>query len=142
MTEDQFDALVDDTSHAVYNLIPDRYLNQMDNNGRSVLLISINDALTPILRDVADSAESDSDNPTRASTIAAMICELLETHCTKCDEGGVHEEDRLADVISEVHNTSANIDTFASCDIETGTQIHLALDDSTAFRITVEAVSS
>jgi hypothetical protein len=80
MTEDQFDALVDDASHAVYNLVPDRYLDRMGDNARGGLLVSINNALVAILRDATDSARSDSDNPTRACTIAAMICELLETH--------------------------------------------------------------
>jgi predicted transcriptional regulator len=45
-------------------------------------------------------------------------------------------------VISEAHGTSANIDSIASCDIETGTQIYLVLDDGAAFRIAVEAVFS
>src|SRR3546814_15302712 len=45
-------------------------------------------------------------------------------------------------VISEVHGTSANIDSIASCDIETGTQIYLVLDDGAAFRTTVAAGSS
>jgi len=52
MTEDEFDQLVDDATHAVNNLIPDTYLDAMGDNARSGLLISINDALTAILRDV------------------------------------------------------------------------------------------
>jgi len=82
------------------------------------------------------------ENPTRASTIAGLLSELLETHATKCDDGGAREDDRPPHVISEVHGTSANIDSIASCDIETGTQIYVVLDDGAAFRITVEAVSS
>ncbi|GLI98191.1 hypothetical protein [Sphingobium sp. BS19] len=54
MTEDEFDALVDDATHAVNNLIPDRYLTPMGDNARSGLLVSINDALTAILRDVVE----------------------------------------------------------------------------------------
>ena len=142
MHDDQFDALVDDATHAVNNLIPDRYLDRMGANARSGLLVSINDALTAILRDVIESAGPDIDNPTRACTVAAVISELLETHATKCDDGGAGEDDRLAHVISEVHGTHANIDSIASCDVETGTQIYLVLDDGAAFRITVEAVSS
>src|SRR3546814_5166880 len=95
-----------------------------------------------ILREVVETAGDDSDNPTRVSTIAALLCELLETHSVKCDEGGAGEEDRPPHVISEVHGTSANIDSIASCDIETGTQIYLVLDDGAALRITVEAVRS
>jgi len=51
---DQFDALVDDATHAVNNLIPDRWLNILGDTGRSTLLIRINDELTPILRDTFD----------------------------------------------------------------------------------------
>ncbi|MEG8219589.1 hypothetical protein OSJ57_02995 [Sphingomonas sp. HH69] len=54
----------------------------------------------------------------------------------KCDDGGAREDDHPPHVISEVHGTSANIDSMASCDIETGTQIYLVLDDGAAFRIT------
>lgn len=142
MHDDQFDALVDDATHAVNNLIPDRLLDGLGNIGRSNLLFQINDALTPILREVVDTARDDSDNPTRASTIAGLLSELLETHAAKCDEGGGGEDDGPPHVISEVHGTSANIDSIASCDIETGTQIYLVLDDGAAFRIAVEAVSS
>lgn len=55
MTEDEFDQLVDDATHAVNNLIPDRYLMAMGDNARSGLLVSINDALTAILRDIVES---------------------------------------------------------------------------------------
>jgi len=141
MTDDQFDALVDDATHAVNNLIPDRLLDELDATGRSDLLVKINDALTPILRDVADTAGCPSDNPTHACTIAAMLCELIETHIAKCDAAGNHDDDRPPHVISETHGTSANIDSIASCDVETGTQIYIVLDDGAAFRVTVETVS-
>lgn len=142
MNDAQFDTLVDDATHAVNDLIPDRYLDRMGAHARSGLLVSINDALTAILRDVIESAGSDIDNPTRACTVATAIAELLETHAAKCDNGGAGEGDCPAHVISEVHGTRANIDSIASCDVETGTQIYLVLDDGAAFRITVEAVSS
>ena len=67
---------------------------------------------------------------------------MLETHAQKCDEGGDCEDDRPPHVISEIHGTSANIDSIASCDMETGTQIYLVLDDRTSFRITVEAIAA
>ena len=140
MNDDQFDALVDDATHAVNNLIPDTVLNGLGDSERSDLLFQINDALTPILRDVVD--RTDTDNPTRACTIAALISELLDMHAKKCDEGGDCADDRPPHVISQVHDTSANIDSIANCDIETGTQIYLVLDDRSAFRITVEAVST
>ena len=66
---------------------------------------------------------------------------LLETHAQKCDEGGDCANDRPRHVISEVYGTSANIDSLAICEIEMGTQIYLVLDDHSAFRIAVEAVS-
>lgn len=52
MNDDDFDELVDDATHEVNNLIPDEYLNQLSDDERSELLVRINDALTPILRDV------------------------------------------------------------------------------------------
>ncbi|MGI9376034.1 MAG: hypothetical protein ACR2PC_08075 [Tsuneonella suprasediminis] len=142
MNDNQFDALLDDATHAVNNLIPDRLLGDLRDDERSNLLFRINDALTPILRDVIDIAGSDSTNRTRACTIAALLCELLETHVAKCEEGSDHADDRPSHMISQVHGTSADIDSIASCDVETGTQIYLVLNDRTAFRITVEAVAS
>jgi len=142
MNDDQFDALVDDATHAVNNLIPNSVLDGLGKSERSELLFQINDALTPILRDVVDRTDNGNDNPTRACTLAALISELLETHAAKCDEGGDCEGDRPPHVISQVHGTNANIDSIAICDIETGTQIYLVLDDRSAFRIIVEAVSA
>jgi hypothetical protein len=142
MMDNQFDALVDDATHAVNNLFPDRWLSMLGGTSRSNLLVRINDALTPILRDTFDSFVLAGDNRTRACTIAAMICELLETHIAKCDEDGDSSDDRPSHVISQAHGTRANIDSIASCDVDTGTQIYLVLDDGAAFRVTVEAVSS
>ena len=140
MDDDQFDALVDDATHAVNNLIPDKYLDRMDDEARSGLLVSINDALTAILCDVIDHTDASSGNPTRACTIAAMIGEFIEVHIAKCDETEGGETDHPPHVISEVHGTRANIDSIASCEVEAATQIYLVLDDGAAFRITVEAV--
>ncbi len=140
MNENQFDALVDDATHAVNNLIPDRYLNGLSDTARSDMLIAINDALTPILRETIDSVAPDNGNRTRASTIAAAICELFETHAAKCDESAEVPGDRPAHLVSDVYDTSANIDSIASCDVDGATQIYMVLDDGAAFRITVEAV--
>jgi hypothetical protein len=52
MNDDEFDRLVDDATHAVGNLIPGHYLDWFSAQGRVNLLTRINDALTPILRDV------------------------------------------------------------------------------------------
>lgn len=57
LDEDAFDQLVDDASHAVNNLIPDAVLDKLTADQRSDLLISINDALSPILRDVVGDDE-------------------------------------------------------------------------------------
>ncbi|RKE68152.1 hypothetical protein [Pseudorhodoplanes sinuspersici] len=51
LTQDEFDNLVDDATHAVNNLIPDHLLDEMSDRRRSSLLIEINDALTAILRE-------------------------------------------------------------------------------------------
>ena len=141
MTEDQFDGLVDNATHAVNNLIPGWVLEELGDSQRSEMLIRINDALTPILREAIDNAAPASKNQTRACTIAALVGELVETHIDKYEKDGGQEEDRPPHVISQVHGTNANIDSIASCEVEDGaSQIYLVLDDGTAFRITVERV--
>lgn len=77
---------------------------------------------------------------TQARTIAAMICELIETHLETCDRAFEHPEDRPCHVVSEVHGTRANIDSLSSTDNEDGVEITLTLDDHTTFRIMVEAL--
>ena len=52
MTEDDFDALVDDATHAVNNLPPDAMTAKLSPDEYSDLLVRINDALSPILRDL------------------------------------------------------------------------------------------
>lgn len=54
MTEDEFDDLVDDATHAVNDLIPDRYLDSISAAARSELLVAINDALSAIMRDLIE----------------------------------------------------------------------------------------
>lgn len=139
MNDDQFSLLVRHATHAVNKHVPVSVLRGLDANERTDLFFRINDALTPILRGVINIVSNN--NPTRASTIAALLSELLETHVAKSDAAGDSTDDRPSHVISEVHRTSANIKSIASCDIEKGTQIYLALDDRSAFRISVEAVS-
>ena len=138
MDDDRFDALVDDATHAVNNLIPDKYLDNMGDMARSGLLVSINDALTAILRDVIESAAPDSRNPTRVSTIAAAIGELIESHITKCDEAFPRPDDCPAHVISDVHGTAANVTEVGIADLGLEHLIHIKLDDGTAFNIRVE----
>src|SRR3546814_11931654 len=74
MAEDEFDDLVDNATHAVNNLIPSSLLAGMDAEGRSHLLILINDALAPILRDLGPPEGGDAGSArTRLSTMATFI---------------------------------------------------------------------
>ncbi len=59
MTEDEFDELVDDATHAVNNLIPDEFINALSRDERTALLHTINDALTPILRGLIEPRQGD-----------------------------------------------------------------------------------
>lgn len=52
MTEDEFDQLIDEATHAVNNLIPDGVLDLISEEQRSKLLVQINDALSLILREL------------------------------------------------------------------------------------------
>ena len=52
MTDDAFDDLTDAATHAVNNLIPDTVLARLTNDERFAFLIAVNDALSPILRDL------------------------------------------------------------------------------------------
>ena len=76
--------------------------------------------------------------PMKAVTIAAMIGELIETHMQKCEDAFEHEEDRVPHVISEVHGTSANIESIANAHLGAEHLIVLELDDGTSFNIRVE----
>jgi len=51
LTQDQFDDLVDDATHAVNNLIPDNVIASLSASAHTTLLQAINDALTLILAD-------------------------------------------------------------------------------------------
>src|SRR3546814_8918259 len=68
-------------------LIPSSLLAGMDAEGRSNLLILINDALAPILRDLGPPEGGDAGSArTRLSTMATFISELIETHVDKCED--------------------------------------------------------
>jgi hypothetical protein len=54
MDDDAFYELIDDATHAVNDLIPDEVLAAMSADERSDLLVRINDALSPILRDAIE----------------------------------------------------------------------------------------
>jgi len=140
MNEDEIDRLVDDATHAVNNLISDRLLDGLTADRRSDLLVQINDALTPILRDLAPTADEDERPQTRPSTVAAFITELIETHMEKCERAGDHPEDRPPHILSETFGTSADVESIATVGNEISAAICLLLDDGTAFRFTIECV--
>ena len=138
MHEDQLDALVDSATHAVNNLIPDRMLDMLDAEERSSLLIRINDALSPILGGLADrDAEVAASAVISATTIAAFLCELVETHLSKGDDAFLNPEDRPKDIISTVHGTGADISCIGFCEILDEAHLDLTLDDGRMFRIAV-----
>src|SRR3546814_9423388 len=69
----------------------------MDAEGRSNLLILINDALAPILRDLGPPEGGDAGSArTRLSTMATFISELIETHVDKCEDVGCGPDERPA----------------------------------------------
>lgn len=49
---DELDELIDDATHAVNNLIPDKILDKLTADQRSALLYRINDALSPIISEL------------------------------------------------------------------------------------------
>lgn len=73
-------------------------------------------------------------SPTQASTIGALICELLETRMTDVGTGDC----RPPDVTSDVHRSGADIVALSSRSQDEITQIDLTLDDATAFRLRIE----
>lgn len=52
MSDDELDELIDDATHAVNDLIPDKILNNLTPSEHSDLLVRINDALSPILSEL------------------------------------------------------------------------------------------
>lgn len=144
MTEDDIDTLVDDATHAVNNLIPNAILDALNGGGRSELLVRINDALTPILRDLAESAAPAGENEkcpaTRVSTIAAFIAELIDMHVEKCESAGDAAEDRPAHIVSETFGSRAYIASTCCVANETEARVYLVLEDGNAFRLTIEGV--
>lgn len=54
LTQDRFDILVDDATHAVGSLIPSNVIAALSADAHMTLLYAINDALTPILADYVE----------------------------------------------------------------------------------------
>lgn len=86
----------------------------------------------------ADMAAEDARPKTRAVTIMAMLSELIEIHMAKCDDVDGPGFDAVPHVLSEVHGTSANIDTIGTGTVGASHMIELQLDDGSAFTVTVE----
>src|SRR3546814_12821260 len=87
----------------------------MDAEGRSNLLILINDALAPILRDLGPPEGGDAGSArTRLSTMATFISELIETHVDKCEDVGCGPDERPAHIVSETFGTQAQIASIAT----------------------------
>ncbi|MBA4751936.1 MAG: hypothetical protein H2055_06890 [Sphingopyxis sp.] len=141
MTEDDFDNLVDDASHAVFNRVPAFILGGMDAEDRSDLLIRINDALAPILRDLSPSDDdSDEASKMRPSTIGAFISELIETHMEKCESAGEGPDERPAHIICETFGTEANIASVATSSTDDEARVYIVFEDGDAFRLAIERV--
>jgi hypothetical protein len=51
MDEEAFDNLIDDASHAAFAKLPDDVLEALTDDERGNLLVAINDALAPVLRE-------------------------------------------------------------------------------------------
>src|SRR3546814_14411824 len=80
----------------------------------SDLLILINDALAPILRDLGPPEGGDAGSArTRLSTMATFISELIETHVDKCEDVGCGPDERPAHIVSETFGTQAQIASIA-----------------------------
>lgn len=144
MTEDDIEIIVNDVAHAVNDVIPGAIFDRLDAEERSDLLIRINDAVTPILRELAASTgqpEDDVDAPVmRLSKIAAFVSELIETHMEKCECAGDSPDDHPAHIVSEVFGTGANIASIATASTDIEARIYMVMEDGDAFRIIIERV--
>jgi hypothetical protein len=109
---------------------------------REGLLVRINDALTPVLRDFAEPAEQHGHDPhpLRAGTIAAFVSELIEAHMQKCESAGENPDDQPAHIISEAFEAQANIASIAFAADDFSARLYLLLEDGAAFRLTVDRV--
>src|SRR3546814_13545180 len=79
---------------------------------------------------------------TKACTVAAVVCELLETDMQACDVGGRPSGDHHHHIVSAVHGTRADVEILSSCENEDGVEIGLTLNDGATFRIQVESLSA
>src|SRR3546814_10332404 len=72
---------------------------------------------------------TDGSSMTKACTVAAVLCELLETHMQACDVGGRPSGDHHHHIVSAVHGTRADVEILSSCENEDGVEIGLTLND-------------
>ncbi|MBV2149930.1 hypothetical protein KRZ98_16925 [Sphingobium sp. AS12] len=75
---------------------------------------------------------------TQLGSIAAMICELIETHMLACESGPGQPHDRPPHITSEQHGTRADIERLSCAGDDDGYEILLTLDDGSSFRVRVE----
>ena len=85
---------------------------------------------------------TDGSSMTKACTVAAVLCELLETHMQACDVGGRPSGDHHHHIVSAVHGTRADVEILSSCENEDGVEIGLTLNDGATFRIQVASLSA
>src|SRR3546814_13407479 len=70
---------------------------------------------------------TDGSSMTKACTVAAVLCELLETHMQACDVGGRPSGDHHHHIVSAVQETSAHVETISRCEKENGVETGLTI---------------
>ena len=103
MDKEEFDQLVDDATHAVNNLIPDHCLDQLDATSCSRLLRRINDALTPILRDVTEI------KPMDRATLERKIVQAYDLSGCARQDGDKRDEIRWLDEARRLERLKARL---------------------------------
>src|SRR3546814_16170583 len=63
---------------------------------------------------------TDGSSMTKACPVAAVLCELLETHMQACDVGGRPSGDHHPHIGSDVHGPRTEVDIFSSVENEEG----------------------
>src|SRR3546814_11835605 len=66
---------------------------------------------------------TDGSSMTKACTVAAVLCELLETHMQACDVGGRPSGDHHHHIVSAVHGTRADVEILSSCENDGGGEV-------------------
>src|SRR3546814_18724645 len=85
---------------------------------------------------------TDGSSMTKACTVAAVLCELLETHMQACDVGGRPSGDHHHHIVSAVPGTRADVEILSSCENEDSVEHGLTLNAVANLRQQVESTSS